>query len=67
MTGMSAFVVFSMMGFYPVTPGVPVYNLASPVFDRITIRLHNGKTLIIICRNMILKDLIELNQRHNIA
>jgi putative alpha-1,2-mannosidase len=26
--GMSAFVVFSMMGFYPVTPGVPVYNLA---------------------------------------
>src|SRR5712671_4083279 len=49
--GMSAFVVFSMMGFYPVTPGVPVYDLASPVFDRITIRLHNGKTLSIICRN----------------
>ena len=49
--GMSAFVVFSMMGFYPVTPGVPVYNLASPVFDRITIHLHNGKNLTIICRN----------------
>src|SRR6202171_2186408 len=49
--GMSAFVVFSMMGFYPVTPGVPVYNLASPVFDRITIRLHNGKTLKIVCTN----------------
>jgi len=49
--GISAFVVFSMMGFYPVTPGVPVYNLASPVFDRITIHLHNGKTLVIICRN----------------
>ena len=48
---MSAFVVFSMMGFYPVTPGVPVYDLASPVFDRITIRLHNGKALQIICRN----------------
>ncbi len=27
---MSAFVVFSMMGFYPVTPGVPVYSLGSP-------------------------------------
>src|SRR5882672_5673907 len=49
--GMSSFVVFSMMGFYPVTAGVPIYDLASPVFDRITISLHNGKTLKIICRN----------------
>jgi predicted alpha-1,2-mannosidase len=49
--GMSSFVVFSMMGFYPVTPGVPIYDLASPVFDRITIHLHNGKTVKIICRN----------------
>ncbi|HEV2692576.1 MAG TPA: glycoside hydrolase domain-containing protein, partial [Verrucomicrobiae bacterium] len=49
--GMSAFVVFSMMGFYPVTPGLPVYDLASPVFDRITIHLHNGKNLAIICRD----------------
>jgi predicted alpha-1,2-mannosidase len=49
--GMSSFVVFSMMGFYPVTPGVPIYDLASPVFDKITIRLHNGKTLKIICHN----------------
>ncbi len=49
--GMSAFVVFSMMGFYPITPGVPIYNLCSPVFDRITIHLHNGKQFQIICRN----------------
>jgi predicted alpha-1,2-mannosidase len=49
--GMSAFVVFSMIGLYPVTPGVPVYDLTSPVFDRITIRLHNGKTFSIVCRN----------------
>jgi predicted alpha-1,2-mannosidase len=49
--GMSAFVVFSMMGFYPVTPGIPAYDLASPVFDRITIRLANGKSLKIVCRN----------------
>ena len=26
--GMSAFVVFSMMGFYPVTPGSPTYNIS---------------------------------------
>jgi predicted alpha-1,2-mannosidase len=49
--GMSAFVVFSMMGFYPVVPGVPVYELGSPVFDRVTIRLHNGKTFRLVCRN----------------
>lgn len=49
--GMSSFVVFSMMGFYPVVPGVPVYELGSPVFDRVTIHLHNGKTFRIVCKN----------------
>ncbi len=48
---MSAFVVFSMMGFYPVTPGVPVYSMCSPVFDRVKIHLHNGKTFTIVCRD----------------
>ena len=49
--GMSAFVVFSMMGIYPVTPGMPIYDLASPVFDRISIKLHYGKTFTILCKN----------------
>jgi predicted alpha-1,2-mannosidase len=49
--GMSAFVVFSMMGFYPVVPGIPVYELCSPVFDRVTISLQNGKTLRLVCEN----------------
>jgi predicted alpha-1,2-mannosidase len=49
--GMSSFVVFSMMGFYPVTPGVPIYDLCSPVFDRVTIHLPNGKDFTIVCRN----------------
>jgi len=40
-----------MMGFYPVTPGMPVYDLGSPVFDRVTIRLQNGKTLSVVCHN----------------
>jgi len=48
--GMSAFVVFSMMGLYPVTPGVPIYNLTGPIFDEVTIRLQNGKKLRIIAR-----------------
>jgi predicted alpha-1,2-mannosidase len=41
--GMSAFVVFSMMGFYPISPGVPVYTIGSPVFDKVTIILSGGK------------------------
>jgi predicted alpha-1,2-mannosidase len=49
--GMSAFVVFSMMGFYPVTPGIPTYDVGSPVFDKITIRLRNGKDFTIVASN----------------
>ena len=41
--GMCAFVVFSSMGFYPVTPGVPVYAIGSPVFEKVTIDLPGNK------------------------
>lgn len=41
--GMSAFVAFSQMGFYPVTPGSPTYNIGSPVFSNIKVDLGNGK------------------------
>ncbi|MFT3946132.1 MAG: GH92 family glycosyl hydrolase [Agriterribacter sp.] len=49
--GMSAFVVLSMMGFYPVTPGVPVYHIGSPVFNTITITNGNNKKFIIKAKN----------------
>ncbi|MEO6520054.1 MAG: GH92 family glycosyl hydrolase [Mucilaginibacter sp.] len=49
--GMSAFVVFSMMGFFPVTPGIPNYNIGSPVFNTINIKLSNGKTFSINAHN----------------
>ncbi|MDD6030474.1 MAG: GH92 family glycosyl hydrolase [Kiritimatiellae bacterium] len=42
--GMSAFAVFSSMGFYPVTPGLPRYDWGSPVFSKVAIHLENGKT-----------------------
>jgi predicted alpha-1,2-mannosidase len=45
--GMSAFVVFSMMGFYPVTPGIPEYTIGSPVFEKVIINLPNGRKFII--------------------
>jgi predicted alpha-1,2-mannosidase len=49
--GMTAFVVFSSMGFYPVTPGVPVYTIGSPVFEEVTIDLQNGKQFKLIAKN----------------
>jgi len=41
---MSAWYVFGAMGFYPVDPGRPIYALGTPLFDRLTIHLENGKT-----------------------
>ncbi|TDW96931.1 GH92 family glycosyl hydrolase [Dinghuibacter silviterrae] len=49
--GMSAFVVFSSMGFYPMTPGLPRYTIGSPVFSKVSIALANGKTFTIIARH----------------
>ena len=49
--GMSAFVVFSSMGFYPVTPGLPIYTIGSPVFSKVTITLDNGRQFTLIAHN----------------
>lgn len=49
--GLTAFVVFSMMGFYPVTPGSPTYNIGSPTFNEIGVRLGNGKIFKITAQN----------------
>ena len=50
--GMSAFYVFSAMGFYPVTPGVPVYTIGSPLFGKSEIRLANGKKFTVIAHDV---------------
>ena len=49
--GMSAFVVFSSMGFYPVTPGSPTYNIGSPLFQHTKVNLGNGAFFEIEARN----------------
>jgi len=49
--GMSAFVTFSQMGFYPVTPGSPTYNIGSPVFTNVILDLGNGHTFEIKAEN----------------
>lgn len=49
--GTSAFIVLSMLGFYPVTPGIPVYNIGSPGFNQASIRLEGGKTFTLTAHN----------------
>lgn len=48
---MSAWYIFSSLGFYPVTPGSPEYALGSPLVKEAIIHLDNGKTLKIIANN----------------
>jgi predicted alpha-1,2-mannosidase len=52
---MSTWLMFSMMGFYPTCPGDMTYQLAAPVFDKITIHLdtdyYTGKTFVIETEN----------------
>ncbi|OOQ57922.1 alpha-mannosidase [Mucilaginibacter pedocola] len=54
--GMTAFVVFSSTGFYPVTPGVPAYTIGSPVFEQVTINLQNGKQFKVTAKNYSVKN-----------
>ena len=49
--GLTSFVVFSSIGFYPVTPGFPVYNIGSPLFSDIKVNVGNGKFFHIIAKN----------------
>lgn len=49
--GMTAFVVFSSLGFYPVTPGSPSYNIGSPLFTNAKMVMSNGKVLEIEAKN----------------
>jgi predicted alpha-1,2-mannosidase len=52
---MSAWYVFSAMGFYPVAPGELVYYIGSPLFEKVTIHLpeylYGGKDFTIIAKN----------------
>ncbi|RPD45570.1 GH92 family glycosyl hydrolase [Paracnuella aquatica] len=58
----SAWYVFSAMGFYPVCPGVDQYVLGTPLFQKITVSLENGKKLELIApatsaKNMYIQSL----------
>ena len=48
---MSSWYVFNALGFFPVTPGVPEYNIGAPMFEKVTIHLPNGNNFVIHAEN----------------
>jgi putative alpha-1,2-mannosidase len=48
---MSAWYVFTALGFYPVAPGSAQYALGSPAVKTAVIKLENGRTLTIKAEN----------------
>jgi len=48
----SSWYVLSAIGFYPVCPGSPVYEIGSPIFARSAIHLSNGKQFTVIANHV---------------
>jgi len=48
----SSWYVLSAMGFYPVCPGSPVYEIGSPIFEKTSIRMANGKEFTIVAHHV---------------
>nr|HQU93172.1 glycoside hydrolase family 92 protein [Pyrinomonadaceae bacterium] len=64
---MSAWYLFTALGFYPVAPGSGEYSLGSPVIKTASLKLENGKVLNIEAVNQSDKNVyvssVELNGR----
>ena len=64
---MSAWYLFSALGFYPVAPASGQYQLGSPAVKTAVLHLENGKTLSIEARNQSDKNVyvnhVELNSK----
>lgn len=64
---MSAWYIFSSLGFYPVAPGSPVYQIGSPEIEGATLQLENGNKFAIEVKNQSAANVyiqkIELNGR----
>ncbi len=57
----SAWYVFSSLGFYPVSPGSGEYVIGSPQFNKVTLKLENGKEIQIHAKQQGL-DQVYVNQ-----
>ncbi|MBL8125961.1 MAG: GH92 family glycosyl hydrolase, partial [Blastocatellia bacterium] len=62
---MSAWYIMSAGGFYPVSPGSPVYAFGTPLFPEMRYKLENGKTFTIRAKNVSPKNSYVLNAKLN--
>ncbi|RSK42278.1 GH92 family glycosyl hydrolase [Hymenobacter perfusus] len=62
---MSAWYIFSALGFYPVAPGSPEYALGSPAVHGATLNLENGNTFRITVKNQSDKNVYVKEARLN--
>jgi predicted alpha-1,2-mannosidase len=51
MGSLSSWYALSAMGIYAVTPGEPVYNIGSPLFEKVVLHLPGNKRFVIQARN----------------
>jgi predicted alpha-1,2-mannosidase len=49
---MSAWYIFSAMGFYPVNPAAGIYTIGSPMLDKVSIDVGNNKHFTLIANNV---------------
>jgi len=54
---MSAWYLFSMLGFYPLQVGSPTYAIGSPLFTKATLNLGDGKKLVVNAPNNSAKNI----------
>ena len=54
---MSAWYVFSALGFYPVCPAADYYAIGSPAVKKAEVHLSNGKTLTVEAQNLSEKNI----------
>lgn len=54
---MSAWYIFSALGFYPLEPGTDRYELGAPLVDKATIPLGNGKTFSLVVKEQKAKNI----------
>jgi len=53
---LSSWYVFSAMGFYPVCPGNPVYDIGSPIFEKTVIHVGSSKNFTIEAKDVSTKN-----------
>ena len=62
---MSAWYLFSAMGFYPVNPAEGIYVIGSPILEEATIKLENNKQFHILAHNNSSKNIYIQSARLN--